>query len=414
MSEVVPIILFITFFTLFVLSVLIASGFLITPVNTHADLQVNIRSKRDFGEVDYSILSHNTNNGSPNQGTIVEDERKFQVRDNNTIECLDHESPLKLTGGVMACADKLCIQNPEHYEINLVENRIQLKPGLIPGLLKRCDPNTLMLVYDNKNEPMYSVTKEYTFPASEAYVEVVLPSHLYTHVWNEETKLFEVKTLSPQSLADLPHELTGGKLRVRCGKYGNLLDFCRFSIHTHSVTPDVICCKRLCSRPEPLTTIELSDIRSVASKEPYYTCSWLEKEVIFKWNVGKQEFEPYWSFDCAVGVYSDIHNKYDTKVLKIFAFNNWKTPDEDVINADSVYFKSPINLAGYKWYEPSEDPFSNVDLEADPKETNHISSVVVAIEIMNLATVPESVILSSTLLRSYTFDMGVELKEYIY
>jgi len=112
-------------------------------------------------------------------------------------------------------------------------------------------------------------------------------------------------------------------------------------------------------------------------------------------------------------VYSDVYDKYNRETMKLFGLEISKCPDEDTTNADEVYFKSPINLAGYKWYEPSAiDDDNNERYEAIYSGSlNDEVSWKISTEIMNLARLPENFVLSTTLLTPLRFSDGLELCE---
>lgn len=354
-----------------------------------------------------SRSKRSANNVAPNYGS--ESERILRRRD--TVECLDTETPfLQRPTGATVCANPCCLRDPNHFEIVSVKNRFDLKClTRVPALLKRCDVHTMRLTYEHNSEPEYRVRREYRFAVSHVFAEAILPSHLYTSVWDERSKRRLPQTVFPRTSDDLPPDLlVGDKLRVSCDSYSALLGFCRFSIHTHVGESGVVCCKRLCCRPEPLNANELSAVKTVAKSEPYYTCSWVEKQLLFKWHLGREQFEPYLSFDFAIGAYNDLYNRFDVGTLKLFAFKCWKIPDERLSNADEVYFRSPNNLAGYKWYEPTA---ARTDRESDVMcnsvaAADHISDLVLK-QILNLTKPPdEGVLLSETLVFSITFDRG--------
>lgn len=405
--------LIILFLTMFVLLVMV---------------QQLLASDSRLGNTDYGIEQQNISL----QGGVVEKQDRTTIKSRATrdvserldgaittvpsVECLDKERKFPLRSGdgelTTVCSDIRCIDDANYFEIQDITNTIDFGGSLplIPSILKRCDPTTLKLVYDQHRHPDYIYIKEYTFTSPSVYIEVVLPSYFYTRVWDGEINRWYAKLVRPTSVNDLPREhTTNGKLRVSCDDYTRILDFCRFSIHAHINSPDVICCERLCSRPEPLTAMELSDIRRVAKREPYYTCSWLEKHTLFKWHVGEEKFEPYWQFERAVGVYCDIINRLDHTTIKLFLFKNWKSPDVGVTNADTVYFKSPINLGGYKWYEPSaidEENQERYESKGTLANLNDEATLRVSSGVMNLSILPHAFIISSHLVEPTSFDQG--------
>lgn len=344
------------------------------------------------------------------------------------IECLDYESPISINKQVLTgdeevsimCADKRCLRDPDYFEIYHVQNRNTPTRGVsrVPGLLKRCNSETFVLDFVRNEEPEYSLVREYGFTASGLYAEVLIPSHIYQSVRDELTGRLRANILLPKTLHDLPrgYLVQGSKLRVRSEQYDTLLDFCRFSIHTHVGGGErklSVCCKRTCSRPEPLTKIELLAIKCVASNEPYYACSWLEKRILFKWHVGEEKFEPYLCFSNAIAVYNGLDVRHDSSTTVPFSFRCWKTPDEEVMTADEIYFTSPINLAGYKWYEPTSLDRENMErykrgwtMDTKDRVSEHIAK-----NVMNLKVLPDNVLLSSTLVVPCTFSEGMTTGE---
>lgn len=336
---------------------------------------------------------------------------------NEHLRCLDGEQAIRSTyGRKIVCADKRCINDPTYFEIEFSKNPIDLKIlTRVPHLLKRCDSESYVLDFIRNEEPIYRIVKEYPFVVSSLCAEVVLPSHFYLSVWNEESGRRHVRTVVPESSDDLL-PLCGqkgkDKLRVQIEIYESLLDFCRFSIHTHIRNKGVVCCKTLCSRPEPLTSIELSAIKRVAAQEPYYTCSWLEKRILFKWHVGKERFDPYLVFDRAIAVYNDSFNRHDPNVFRLFSFEIWKSPDQSVLNADEIYFRSPINLAGYKWFEPARNDRENEQRYETRDGTSgddrsDMVSVAVAEGVMNLKALPYGIFLSTASIKPYAITEGI-------
>lgn len=339
-----------------------------------------------------------------------------------TIECLDYERPIRkresgTDGGVssVVCADERCIRDPNYARIHFVRNRIALDGSApdVPGLVKRCRPDALTLDFESNDEPEYVLFKDRRFGVSLLYAEVYLPSHVYRSVRDRETGKRRVDIVFPKTTDDLPHGYFGSadKLRVGSSRYDSLLDFCRYSIHTHvrdGTSKLNVCCKRLCSRPEALTKMELWKIKIAAATEPYYTCSWLEKRLLFKWHVGEERFEPYLSFDYAIGVYSGPIVRHDPFTTKPFAFRCWKTPDEDVPNADEIYFRSPINVAGYKWYEPTSTDRENEERYKSGGDAAAFDPVSerIAKYVMNLAQLPPATLLSSSLIVPCSFANG--------
>lgn len=343
------------------------------------------------------------------------------------MECLDFEHPIRTVKRGSAadtsvvCADKRCLRDPNYFQVHFVENRIAPKSGVvsIPGLLKRCRSETFTLDYTRNEEPEYSLVKEYAFAASGLYAETFLPSHVYRSVRDESTGRWRADVVFPKTIRDLPSGFFGSndKLRVRSDEYDALLDFCRFSIHTHAGDGGklAVCCKRLCSRPAPLTKMELWAIKRIASKEPYYTGSWLEKNILFKWHVGEERFDPFLSFESAIAVYCEPELRHDPTTTELFTFRCWKTPDENVKNADEIYFRSPINLAGYKWYEPTSLDRENeeryrVGTEYRSRrtysDTNDAASDRIARKVMNLRVLPTEILLSSKLIVPCSFREG--------
>lgn len=343
------------------------------------------------------------------------------------MECLHYEQLILTTkpgaadGASEVCADRRCLQNPQYFQIHYVPNRTAPKGGTIrrvPGMLKCCNADTFTLDYYRKEEPDYKLVREYRFTVSDLYAEVFLPTHLYRDVRDAETGRRRAEAIAPGTVDDLPlgYLSDGNKLRVRSEVYDELLEFCRFSIHAHADGNALmrVCCNRLCSRPEPLTRTELRAIKRAAASEPYYACSWLEKRVLFKWHVGEERFDPFLLFDNAIAVYNGLESRHDPKTTALFAFRCWKTPDEEVTNADEIYFRSPINVAGYKWYEPtSRDRDNEVRYAsgwlASDTITADSTSRLIARNVMNLKSLPGNVLLSSSLITPCSFGEGAQI-----
>src|SRR5436190_10625635 len=334
------------------------------------------------------------------------------------IECLDDELAAKvMDGGNVVCADPRCIRDPQYFEIHYVKNTFTLDGMLrLPAMLKRCDADTLALVYDRKQELQYRPVKEYTFAVPGVYIETILPTHLYARVWDKEGGRWQVQTVHPESVKCVARveRIAVGKLRVKFDKYNRLLDFCRFSIHAHADTSNVICCKRICSRPAPLTAAELSEILAAATVEPYYTCSWLVKQILFKWHIVRAVFEPYWRFELAIVVYSDMYDRHERAAFKLFAFERWKSPEEETNNTEQVYFSSPINLLVYKWYDPSavddenHERYGGAGNLGRPMSPDRVATRVAA-DVMNFGFLPEDFMLSSALIRPTAFADGAQM-----
>lgn len=336
------------------------------------------------------------------------------MSDQTELECLEFETPVRTETGTAAsavCADNRCLRDPDYHEIRFVRNGLVTGAPRVPGLLRRCHPKTFTLEFEHNEEPGFGLYKEYGFAVSGLYAELCLPSHAYLSERDSGSGRWRTGMVFPKSIRDLPPRYLGSKLRVRSDRYDTLLDFCRFSVHCHVGSESrqlTVCCKRLCSRPEPLTRIELRAIKVVAANEPYYACSWLEKRILFKWHVGEERFEPFLAFNSAIAVYNGFGVRHDPSSTVPFGLRCWKTPDEDVTNADEIYFKSPMNLAGYKWYEPTSRDWENVQRFADPVSCGDSDRVSERIsrDVMNLKSLPAGVVLSSALVIPSSFSEG--------
>lgn len=303
----------------------------------------------------------------------------------HSFECLDGEIRTLTSSGKSICADPACYKNRyvEYIDEECINEFDHVNFVKFPGAVFRCNAQ-LRLERFALPLPWFRRCVESMSGFDGLYSTYYLPLLYFAYDGDENSRggesLVKVVTRYAETLRDLPHDLfTKGKVRVSHKRFGQMMDFCALSLHTHvkkmaeGMADDgtgSLCTIPECCIPEVLDDIELKQIQM--SPKPYYACSWVQKTKLFIWNDLQKRFLMYMQFDKAVGLYSNALNRLHATTNVLFEFNSSREPhsntqfDTDEVKGFANDSVNPSCILGYFW----KRVITYNDRQRDPQTDN--------------------------------------------